>query len=208
MSFDWRSLSSWGSGDKKPEPKNLRPLTLRPGATPIVGAKKLDTEEDDDDRKERERLAATMKLMGIEPTPQSPQLARQTEPDTRHGSSLEQQSTPTATNQRWSLFRSPPPPALPPKDSTKLTEDALQHVEANESLKQLDERERMKMESISKGAGGGFTERNSRRSISDEWRSRRDARHNGSTGSASTIWSAGLSNRDQRSAKNSIHGSP
>lgn len=46
---------------------NGRPQSLKPGSAPSVpGARKLDTEEDDEDRKERERLAATMKLMGIE----------------------------------------------------------------------------------------------------------------------------------------------
>jgi len=57
-----------GSNDRKPEPSpNLRPLTLRAGsASVITGARKLETQEDDEDRKERERLHATMKLMGIE----------------------------------------------------------------------------------------------------------------------------------------------
>ncbi|KAH9922991.1 hypothetical protein B0H21DRAFT_781494 [Amylocystis lapponica] len=74
LSFDWKSFSMFG--DKKPEPNaNLRPLTLRPGSSPVVtGARKLDTYEDEEDRRERERLHATMKLMGIEKpvTPASP----------------------------------------------------------------------------------------------------------------------------------------
>ncbi|KAF9822013.1 hypothetical protein IEO21_00007 [Rhodonia placenta] len=68
LSFDWKSFSMFGGGDKKPEPSpNLRPLTLRAGSNPVVtGARKLETQEDEEDRKERERLNATMKLMGIE----------------------------------------------------------------------------------------------------------------------------------------------
>jgi hypothetical protein len=60
-----------GSGEKKPEPNaNLRPRILKPG-TPIVVpcARKLDTEEDDEDRRERERLTATMRLVGIDKPP-------------------------------------------------------------------------------------------------------------------------------------------
>ncbi|OBZ80034.1 hypothetical protein A0H81_00894 [Grifola frondosa] len=70
MSFDWKSFSMFGGGDKekKPEPSaHLRPLTLRAGTNPVVtGARKLDTLEDEEDRRERERLHATMKLMGID----------------------------------------------------------------------------------------------------------------------------------------------
>ncbi|CCL98986.1 uncharacterized protein FIBRA_00994 [Fibroporia radiculosa] len=73
MSFDWKSFSMFSGGEKKLEPSaNLRPLTLRPGTGPtITGGRKLETHEDDEDRKERERLHATMKLMGIDkpPTP-------------------------------------------------------------------------------------------------------------------------------------------
>ncbi|CAL1695365.1 unnamed protein product [Somion occarium] len=73
MSFDWKSFAIF-SGEKKPDPSaNLRPLTLKAGAPPIVtGARKLDNYEDEEDRRERERLNATMKLMGIEKPPGSP----------------------------------------------------------------------------------------------------------------------------------------
>lgn len=72
LSFDWKSFSIFKE-EKKPDPMaNLRPLTLRAGASSVVsGARKLDTHEDDEDRRERERLNATMKLMGIE-KPASP----------------------------------------------------------------------------------------------------------------------------------------
>ncbi|EEB87611.1 hypothetical protein MPER_14988, partial [Moniliophthora perniciosa FA553] len=60
MSFDWKNFSIF-STEKKADP-NLRPLTLNPGASPVTSARKLDTQEDDEDRKERERLNATMKV--------------------------------------------------------------------------------------------------------------------------------------------------
>lgn len=69
LSFDWKSFSMFGGGDKKPDNSNpnLRPLTLRAGSASVVtGARKLETYEDEEDRRERERLNATMKLMGIE----------------------------------------------------------------------------------------------------------------------------------------------
>ncbi|KZT05906.1 uncharacterized protein LAESUDRAFT_680482 [Laetiporus sulphureus 93-53] len=69
LSFDWKSFSMFGGGgDKKVDPApSLRPLTLRAGTSQsISSARKLDTFEDEEDRKERERLNATMKLMGIE----------------------------------------------------------------------------------------------------------------------------------------------
>ena len=51
MSFDWKNLTMFGGGDKKPENPNLRPLTLKAGGNSVLGgARKLDTEEDDDDR--------------------------------------------------------------------------------------------------------------------------------------------------------------
>ncbi|KAI0080251.1 hypothetical protein K474DRAFT_1657960 [Panus rudis PR-1116 ss-1] len=74
LSFDWKSFSMFGGSEKKSDPPaHLRPLTLKPGAPPIItGARKLDNFEDEEDRRERERLHATMKLMGIEKPLTSP----------------------------------------------------------------------------------------------------------------------------------------
>lgn len=115
MSFDWKSFSMFGGGEKKPDPPaNLRPLTLKAGAGPIVtGARKLDNQEDDEDRRERERLNATMKLMGIEkplasPVPASPSLWKS------FSSPGQQPPTPvpvTATNSTPVTATGPPPPS-------------------------------------------------------------------------------------------------
>lgn len=77
MSFDWRGFNIFGGGqsdaEKKVNDASLKPLTLRPGATSLASstsipsARKLETTEDEEDRKERERLRATMRLMGIDP---------------------------------------------------------------------------------------------------------------------------------------------
>jgi hypothetical protein len=86
MSFDWSRFSLFGGSSAEAE-KNvqggnaalLRPLQLKPGAATgggtgmggggaVPGARKLETMEDEEDRIERERLRATMRLMGIDAT--------------------------------------------------------------------------------------------------------------------------------------------
>ncbi|THH07620.1 hypothetical protein EW145_g3250 [Phellinidium pouzarii] len=211
MSFDWKSFSMFGgSAEKKPEVNpNLRPLSLRPGGSSVVGARKLDTFEDEEDRKERERLNAVMKLMGIEKpqsVPPSPFLGSPS-------SSLGTSSTPnpqsettsprTVQPSRFSFFRSRsntsdnsvnttnslPINACP---KSNLTAEALEHAEAETTLAALDEREKVLSAEIAKGANGGFTELPNRRQRGEEWRSRR-SRQSGESGSGSTVWSAGMS---------------
>lgn len=208
MSFDWKSFSMFG-GDKKPEPSpNLRPLTLKAGTT-ITGARKLDTLEDEDDRRERERLAATMKLMGIEKPPETPILGSPIPPMLKSYSAPEAETptTPSTTvaptpSARFSFFRrtnstatnsdassissSPRPPAMS-INTAGLTQEALEQAEAEGTLAALDAHERHLSAEIAKGSGGGFTEL-SRRS-GDRRSSRR-------SGSGSTVWSAGMS-RDE-----------
>ncbi|KZS96067.1 hypothetical protein SISNIDRAFT_473483 [Sistotremastrum niveocremeum HHB9708] len=212
MSFDWKALSPFG-GEKKPEPTNLRPLALRPGAPPIVGARKLETHEDEEDRQERERLQATMKLMGIDkPMPPPPPVEKSaTAPapsSTGSGS-----STPSIKPSGWSLFRSKSnasAEASPRSIPADLTTQALEQVEVSEKMKQLDERERELSEEIAKGSSGGYTELTPR-SLSEEWRSRRGLRIGsaGGSDSASTVWSAGREHDDSgemRLSEDSLHG--
>lgn len=198
LSFDWRSFS-FGSADKKPEPSpNLRPLTLKPGATPVVGsARKLETEEDEEDRKERERLSATMKLMGIQPQPSihSPSIAKTQSEEGRS------ESTTTA-NRRFSFWGSRTTTTDNNSDAASnhsssrqstevarlglgLTQEALEHVEAENSLAALDAREKNLSQEIAKGGTGGFTEVQRRTG-------RRSRRSAGGSGSGSTVFSAGM----------------
>jgi hypothetical protein len=197
LSFDWKSFSLFNT-EKKPDPSpNLRPLTLKPGAASVTTARKLDNLEDEEDRRERERLHATMKLMGIQPTTPGHSPAT--------GAPMERTSSApnpaTKNNRRFSLFNSKTlvnesdtsslhstsssaryDPSAVPSD---LTREALRLAEAEQSLAVLDARERDLRAEISKGGSGGFTEitpRSSRRS-----------RRSGGGSSGGTVWSAGMS---------------
>ncbi|KAG2159976.1 uncharacterized protein EDB93DRAFT_1217307 [Suillus bovinus] len=206
MSIDWKNFSLFGGAEKKPEPANLRPLTLKSTSTPMTSARKLETYEDEEDRRERERLHATMKLMGIEQPAPSPSVSIQKSYSTP-------ESPQTATASRFSIFRSRSTTGHSDTSSvnsgpsthnshqatyglgiigdgrSELTHEALEQAEAENSLAALDAHEQMLIDDIAKGRPGGFTE--PPRSLGEEWRSRRSRRSGG--GSGSTIWSAGMS---------------
>ncbi|KIJ68332.1 hypothetical protein HYDPIDRAFT_24621 [Hydnomerulius pinastri MD-312] len=215
MSFDWKSFSMFGGGEKKPE--NLRPLTLKPGAAPVTGARKLETYEDEEDRRERERLHATMKLMGIDkpmPSPISPAAGSPAAVPMQKSYSSPATPPVTATpGGRFSIFRSrsttghsdtssvnsapsmqshaPYGLGISGNGPAELTQEALEQAEAENTLAALDAHERSLSEEIAKGGAGGFTELSPRLSLGDEWRSRRSRKSGG--GSGSTVWSAGMS---------------
>ncbi|KAG6849863.1 hypothetical protein H0H93_004212 [Arthromyces matolae] len=184
LSFDWKNFSLFGAqAEKKPEP-NLRPLTLKPGAASVTGARKLDNQEDEEDRKERERMNATMKLMGIQPqtpTQLNPSFSFPASPAVERNSSTSSVETPpttaTTNNRRFSWFSSKPAAhsdASSIKSTTpsmegsthsglglgipNLTRGALEQAEAESSLASLDARERTLSAEIARGANGGFTE--------------------------------------------------
>lgn len=201
LSFDWRALSSLVGGDKDKKPEanpNLRPLTLKPGS--VSGARKLETQEDEEDRKERERLDATMKLMGIEKPPSVPPPSQEsyTTSDTSTSSpTMESMASPPLTS-RFSFFRR----STAPSESTSnpsaetlqenpinLTHDTLVQSQAEESLAALDAQERILSAEMAKGGNGGFTEILPRRKSG----SRRSHTSGGGSGSGSTVWSAGMS---------------
>ncbi|KAG9314462.1 hypothetical protein JVU11DRAFT_5259 [Chiua virens] len=75
--------------------------------------------------------------------------------------------------------------------TTELTQEALEQAEAENTMATLDAHERTLSDEIAKGASSGFTELVSRKSLGEEWRSRRSKRSAG--GSGSTVWSAGMS---------------
>ncbi|KAJ7631098.1 hypothetical protein FB45DRAFT_979237 [Roridomyces roridus] len=197
LSLDWKGFSLFG--DKKPANPSLRPLTLKPGASSVTGARKLETHEDDDDRRERERLNATMKLMGIQPQP-SPVIPPSAPPPAVSA------SVPSTPARRFSFFgRSPVPgPAQDSSDTSSvhssgsarvglglgppsLTQEALEHAEAENSLAALDAHERTLSAEIARGGSTGFTEIARR-----EKRARRSHAGSGGGGSnGSTVWSAG-----------------
>ncbi|KAF8640788.1 hypothetical protein AX17_000437 [Amanita inopinata Kibby_2008] len=199
LSFDWKGFSFFsGSSEKKTDP-NLRPLTLTPGVTTVTSARKLETYEDDEDRKERERLNATMKLMGIQPTASPPVHTEQTPSSTS--------STPPINNRRFSFFgrNTNADTSLPDSASvgdnsrvglgiavsSDLTQEALEQAEAQNSIAVLDAQERTLSAELARGGGGGFTE------IAPRSIGRRSKQSTGGSGSGSTVWSAGMSANDE-----------
>jgi hypothetical protein len=199
LSFDWRALSSFVGGDKDKKPEanpNLRPLTLKPGV--VSGARKLETQEDEEDRKERERLNETMKLMGIEKPPSVPPPSQ--ESYTTTDASTTTVASPPLTS-RFSFFRrsvtsfestSNPSAETLQGNPINLTHDTLVQSQAEESLAVLDAQERVLSAEMSKGGSGGFTEILPRRK-SGSRRSHRSHTSGGGSGSGSTVWSAGMS---------------
>ncbi|KAG8995915.1 hypothetical protein FRB94_008708 [Tulasnella sp. JGI-2019a] len=175
MSMDWKGITSLFGGSSAaptPDPKNdkFRPLTLN-AATPIIpaNARKVETVEDANDRKERERLLATMKLMGIEtPAPSSnPLSGSQTPPQLQgQGSSASQpplaSPPPSGRVAFFTRFRSSEAvPQAPAAQSSPLTTEALEQAEAESTLAALDAREKSQAAEYAKGKGGsGFTELN------------------------------------------------
>jgi hypothetical protein len=200
MSFDWKGFSVFGggAGDKKPENPNLRPLTLKAGGNSVLGgARKLDTEEDDDDRRERERLNATMKLMGIEKPVDAPapiiertlssNAATPTAPAPSRFSFFRRSSvaiTPNNGSEQSSAASSNTSSPYLGGSKPNLTQEALEQAEVENKIAQLDAHERSLSVELANGSGSGFTEirRTSRRGRKSEERS-----------SGSTIWSAGMS---------------
>ncbi|KAK0465195.1 uncharacterized protein EV420DRAFT_1513269 [Desarmillaria tabescens] len=203
LSFDWKNFSIFNQPDKKPE-ANLRPLTLTPGANPVTGARKLETQEDEEDRKERERMNATLKLMGIQPqspvpiqksfssptpshTPLSPPNSTSTTATTSKRFSWFNSRSTTADNSETSSLNSSP--SLGSNDNTRtgsgLTQEALEQAEAQNSIAALDAHERSLSAEIARGSGSGFTEISPRSG-------RRSRRSAGGSGSGSTVWSAGI----------------
>ncbi|KAI0271337.1 hypothetical protein BC834DRAFT_1025172 [Gloeopeniophorella convolvens] len=190
LSFDWRSLSALVGGDKKPEPtSNLRPLTL------VGGARKLETHEDEEDRKERERLDATMKLMGIEKPPAPPSIQKSYSSPESAAPVPENVASPSLVS-RFAFFRrntvstdTPTPPSLAASQENpiNLTQDTLVQAQAEESLAALDARERALSAEIAKGSSGGFTEIVPRRKSGSK------RSHTSGGGSGGTVWSAGMS---------------
>ena len=214
LSFDWKGFNMFGGSEKKTD--SLRPLTLKPGTTPVTGARKLETFEDEEDRRERERLHATMKLMGIDIPAYSPVSSMGSPAAVPMQKSYSSPGGPPATavpDHRFSFFRSRSTTGhsdtssvnsgLSLKNQTgyglgisgngtvELTQEALEQAEAENTLTALDAHERTLGEEIAQGGTGGFTELVPRKSLGEEWRSRRSKKSAG--GSGSTVWSAGMS---------------
>jgi hypothetical protein len=211
LSFDWKSFSLFSAGEKK-EPPKLRPLTLKPGV-PVTGARKLETLEDEEDKRERDRLHATMKLMGIQPTTSSPLESAGIPTPTASNVPMPAGPSSSTTN-RFSFFQFPRNTATNSETSSinsalsvhsnpvggiggpsNLTHEALEQAEAENKLAALDAHERELTAEIAKGSTSGFTDMPRR--AGDGRRSRRNRKSAGGSGSGSTVWSAGFGEEEQ-----------
>ncbi|KAG8715946.1 hypothetical protein FRC11_012565 [Ceratobasidium sp. 423] len=224
LSMDWSRLNPFGT--KVPSTpvedvrtSGLKPLTL--GKTPsvkeepelIVGGRKLDNQEDEDDRIERERLHAEMKLMGIEKTPSihtpsatSFAAAGQAlvDPVSRSSSSTPSLGGMVGWGKRPNSGPSQKQPAggrvptgeLRAEHLELLSDDGHSLHSAEHEVREVEnrmaalaEKEKHLSAEIAKGKGGGFTEPPARGT-----RVRR--RTNSTAGSAtSTLFSAGRLSR-------------
>ncbi|KAF8746930.1 hypothetical protein RHS02_00495, partial [Rhizoctonia solani] len=223
ISMDWSRLNPFGpKGPSTPvddvRTTGLKPLTL--GKTPsvkeeephvIVGGRKLDNQEDEDDRVERERLNAEMRLMGIERTPNihtpsatSFAAAGQAlgEPISRSNS-----NTPSLGGMVGWVKRPNSAPKQPISKRVPTGELLAEHLELlsdeghsphsmdyesreiENRMAALAEKEKHLSAEMAKGKGGGFTE--------PPPRGTRVRRRTGSTSgsTASTLFSAGRMSR-------------
>ncbi|CAE6421391.1 unnamed protein product [Rhizoctonia solani] len=223
ISMDWSRLNPFGpKGPSTPtddvRTAGLKPLTL--GKTPsvmeeephvIVGGRKLDNQEDEDDRVERERLNAEMKLMGIErkpnihtPSATSFAAAGQAlgEPIARSNS-----STPSLGGMVGWVKRPTTAPKQPSSKRVPTGELLAEHLELlsdeghsphsmdyesreiENRMAALAQKEKHLSAEMAKGKGGGFTE--------PPPRGGRVRRRTGSTSgsTASTLFSAGRMSR-------------
>jgi len=138
---------------------------------------------------EKENDLMPMKLMGIQPAPPSPIIMQK--------SASSPGPTPSASsNRRFSFFgvkssadnsETSSLSSVHSKGLGSLTQEALEHAEAENSLAALDAHERVLSAEISRGSAGGFTE------IAPRAQGRRSRRSAGGSGSGSTVWSAGMS---------------
>ncbi|QRV80334.1 TATA element modulatory factor 1 DNA-binding domain protein [Ceratobasidium sp. AG-Ba] len=214
LSMDWSRFNPFSRGNQEaaqtpidPKLAGLKPLTLRadlglasPGlSSPIVqGSRKLDNEEDEEDRKERERLNAHMKLMGVEKE-QGVNASNATAmpfPISRGSSSGA--DTP---NSRLSVGWGRRPESarqdssgsgvrIPSEDlkaeHLELEDEAQVTAAAETRIAALDKREKVLSAEIAKGRGGGFTEPPGRGSR---------VRRRSNASATSTLFSAGRMSR-------------
>ena len=130
---------------------------------------------------------------------------------------------PAAGRSRWSLFGGAPPrassetssnhsaasihgsprpsfgdtrPSFGDERPSNLTQEALAHAEAENSLAALDAHEQTLSAEIARGGGGGFTEI-TRRGTGEGRRSRMSRTSGAGSGSGSTVWSAGIADESE-----------
>ncbi|KAG8930034.1 hypothetical protein FRC01_003382 [Tulasnella sp. 417] len=226
LSMDWKgftNLFGGGNGGSPAEVKTdkLRPLTLRAGtsltgqgspsiSSPSSFARKVETIEDENDRRERERMLATMKLMGIEnPSVTSPPLVKSTS-NPSPIPTPPQAPTPPPSSRVPFFTRLRSSEAVPQVPAAPLTAEALERAEAESTIAALDAKEKTMTAEYAKGRssstftelnGGrlseGYRKKSSQKSASGGGRGRMsqdvgdDGSNHSRAGSVNTLFSAG-----------------
>ncbi|KAG8739288.1 hypothetical protein FRC10_005816 [Ceratobasidium sp. 414] len=208
LSVDWGRFNPFSRGSTEPQtpvvdPKvaGLKPLNLRADAgrssvpaSPIIqGGRKLDNEEDEEDRIERERMDAHMKLMGVDrrdsvhtpgamvPISRGASSGADTPGSRTSGGvrpvSVRQGSTGSGVRFPTEELRA---------EHLELEDEAHVVAAAENHIAALDRREKVLSAELAKGRGGGFTE--------PPERGTRVRRRSGGS-AASTLFSAGRMSR-------------
>ncbi|KAL8290077.1 hypothetical protein RQP46_003016 [Phenoliferia psychrophenolica] len=176
----WETLSSVfsGSGSTKGE-KNAAPLvspSANPGLKPFVlgfdpnAPRKLETEEDDDDIRERERLRAEMALHGLQDSGNSQSW----------GSRRTSTSTPRTPDVATLSPGSPNPPVSPVDlDELYKTSPLVAEQIAAQQIKVTLEKEQVAKTELEQGRASGFTESIPRRQRPGSMRSSRSSSSRG-----------------------------
>ncbi|KAG9051339.1 hypothetical protein FS837_009606 [Tulasnella sp. UAMH 9824] len=226
LSMDWKgftNLFGGGTGGSPAEVKTdkLRPLTLRAGTSitgqgapsipsPTISARKVETIEDENDRRERERMLATMKLMGIEnPSVASPPVVKSTSSPSPIPTPPEA-PTPPPSGRVPFFTRLRSSETVPQVPAAPLTTEALERAEAETTIAALDAKEKTMTAEYAKGKsastftelnGGrlseGYRKKSSQKSASGGGRGRMstdvgdDGSNHSRAGSVNTLFSAG-----------------
>lgn len=191
LSMDWSRFNPFSRGNQEsaqppvnPKLAGLKPLNLRADpslgsnsalASPIVhGNRKLDNEEDEEDRVERERLNAHMKLLGVEKgqdarTPGAAVSTFAAAGGISRGSSSGADTPSSRLSVGWgrrpSSVRQDSAGSgvrIPSEDlraeHLELEDEAQVTAVAETRIAALDKREKALSAELAKGRGGGFTE--------------------------------------------------
>ncbi|KIO31827.1 hypothetical protein M407DRAFT_217076 [Tulasnella calospora MUT 4182] len=226
LSMDWKGFTNLFGGGTSASPAEvrtdkLRPLTLRAGtsitgqgapsiSSPTSFARKVETIEDENDRRERERMLATMKLMGIEnPSVAPPPLVKSTSNPSPIPTPPEAPTPPPSSRVPF-FTRLRSSEAVPQVPAAPLTAEALERAEAESTIAALDAKEKTMTADYAKGKsastftelnGGrlseGYRKKSSQKSASGGGRGRMstdvgdDGSNHSRAGSVNTLFSAG-----------------
>lgn len=177
--MDWSKLSLWASpfsGNESPAPMQSPPQPIPApalSASTNNNARKLDVEEDEEDRVIRARLNAEMRLHGIEkedaPNPLGPPSIKSSSASVRSTDSAPTPvetapapTPPTSLKARLPFFSRTSSSNSPSTSNVPLTTETLQQAEAEASIAAHDAKEKQLADEMAKDPSGvrvtSFTE--------------------------------------------------